>query len=384
MPSSTTSTFVPHGLSMPSDANDIESPEDFIRSIIKATRQSDLTKTIIDPKSYKIIGAIVPPGKDIDSLHVSEAYKIILKNRGRHVNQDIRTILKMISEMYVLIKPRGGTIEDGVVMSMYVGSLSATISTKPSATFAYKPLRLAEAEHMVTIRYRLGTKVMYIDMSLREIIITGVHLLPSSTPHDAFAHRHISQILALGPRRETFMIRNIATDIRNVFGPSAHEFDRAIKRIVDDSRPVNVIILTEHVTTVYSFLHDILKALFGVDAHLTSKSSPCNYLRDHAKCYTVTAAEYEEEYGPPGIVVYTPKYFPAAIEEVCGIFSSITVVTDLLDADEIDDVERIIIAAEPRVTYRAGRPSLKDVHDYVNHIRNIDTESEDEKKIDFD
>lgn len=377
MPSSVTSTYIPHGVSVPHDVDDITVPEDFIRTIIRSTRQSDLTKTMIDPKSYKLIGAVIPPGRDVDALHVSEEYKIILKNRGRHANQDIRMILKMISEMYVhIISPGGGG--DGVVMSVYVASLSTTISTKPSASLAYKPLRTAEANHIVTIRYRIGTKVIYIDMSLREVILESLHLLPTSSPSEAFAHRHISQILALGPRRETFSIRHLSTDIRNIFGPASIEFDRALKKIIDGDEVVNVVIITEHVTTVFTFLRDILKALFGVDAHLTSKSSPCNYLRDHARCYMKMAEEFEDEYGAPGVVVYTPKYFPEAIEEACTIFSSVTVVSDLTDADTVDGVERIVIAAEPKMVYREGRPSLKDVHDLVVHLRNVDTESETE------
>ena len=393
--STTSSTFVPRTMKMivPPTVEDIDDPEEFITAIIRATQESDLPKMPIDPRSYKIIGAMIKDSKNLDTIFVSDAYKAHLKKRGRHANQDVRIIMKMIAERYVIVsRSRGnndgnvaddGTIaegtdesrEVGIVMSMHTNNMSKWIATKPQASISFRPLSYSEREHIVTIRYRINNKAIYVDMRLIDVIRAGKHLISYIPPNDAFAYRHVNRLMVTNPCKDTFSIRNIAHTSRDVFG--SNEFDKVIKHLLDDARPINVVILTEHMTTVTSFLRDILTALFGDDAHIVTKTAACNYVCEYAKGYKTLAAEFEDDYGAPGIIMYSPHFIPAAVDEARGVFSSITVVMDMEDADDApDDVERIVVVAEPRGAYHVGHPTYKDLRDYVMYIRNIDTDSE--------
>lgn len=372
MPASTISTvFIPKSMKLivPTTVDDIDDPEDFMKTIISATQLSDLPKMNLDPRSYKIIGAIIKDNKDLDTLFVSDEYKAYLKKRGRHANQDIRVIMKMIVERYVII---GGDM----VMSMHTNNMSKWVSMKPQASVSFRPLSYAETEHIVTIRYRIDKKALYTDITLAEIINAGRHLLSNMKPNDAFCYRHVNRMLS-GNNRDTFSIRNLAHTSKDVFGSA--DFDRPMKHLLDNPRPINIVIITEHVTTVTSFIKDILCAFFGDDAHVVTKTTTCNYVYEYARGYKAVATDFEDEYGPPGIILYSPRFIPAAVDDARSIFSSITVVMDIEDADDpIDGVERIILTAEPRTAYHSGHPTYKDMRDYITYLRNIDTESESE------
>lgn len=371
MPSSIISTtFVPSGIFVPEKLEDIDEPEEFMKQLIAATKPKDLPKTIINARGYKIIGKIIRPDENIDALNVSEEYKIILKNRGRHVNQDIRMILKMICEMYIVV--------GDLVLSTFVSNMARHISTRPAASVSFKILSSHELNHIITIRYRSGNKALYVDMCLKDIISSALHLLRHETPMRAFCTRHVNIIMAMGPHKDTFSARPIPNIISNIFGGNAREFDRMIKYLIDDTRPAGFIIHTEHIASVLGFITNILCAIFGIDAHVIKKSI-CNHIPSTVEGYKKIAEEYEDEYGPPGVIIFTPRVLQLNIEAILTDISWVTVVSDPSDVPDVEGITPTIIVAEPTGTYHESLPFLRDVHDYILHLRNTDTESESEE-----
>lgn len=378
MPASTissTSTYIPRAMKtiVSNSVDDIDDPEDFMKTLIRSTTMSDLPKMTLAPRSYKIIGTIIKDSRDLDRLFISDDYKAHLKKRGRHANQDIRIIMKMIAERYVIISSSKEDV--GIVMSMRTTSMSEKIAMKPHACASFRPLSYAETEHIITIRYRIGKMAIYVDMTLADVIHHGRHLITTVSPNDAFSCRHVNTLVTTRACTDTFSIRCLAQTARDVFG--SNDFDRPMKHLLDDPRPINIVVLTEHVTTVTTFLKDILVAIFGEDAHVPTKAATCNYVYEYAKGYKEIAAEFEDEYGAPGVILYSPHFMPASVDQAMCIFSSITVVMDIEDAgDAPEDVERVIVTAEPKKAYHSSRPTYKDLRDYVTYLRNVDTESE--------
>lgn len=288
-------------------------------NLLKKMCKDELLPGIVE-YSYKNIGV------DIIDRNMCSALRELVNDCGEDILLSHIVIASQVYSMFRYVR------DIGQFVMIRAHNNSTSLYKCNGVSLTYYMINDQIKDHIVTINdHTRSGDIIQKECKLIDILNDCRHLL-GTTIKDLFPLRHINSIMAnryqIGQDPDNHF--DPGTIITSMFGPNnAEKILRHIKMVLN-GEIITLVIDTDSPNNVFKYLSPILHGLFGSEAYIIKngdKPYGYNYLLSELEAKYKFTIDYEDEYGPLGIIMCSATALKksAIINSSCSIVSSIIV-----------------------------------------------------------